>query len=96
VWGNLEEEFELPEPVSSSSVVFDFQNNIFKTQLSTLDINGNLINTDPLFIEPRESNFSLDTLSPAQNIGLQLNYIFDLEGKPRDSQPDLGALERVD
>jgi hypothetical protein len=96
VWGNLQEEFELPEPLPTSLANFDFQNNIFKTQLSTLDINGNLINTDPLFIEPRESNFSLDTLSPAQNTGLQLNYIFDLKGQSRDSQPDLGALERID
>ncbi len=94
VWGNLEEEFELPEPVSSSSAIFDFQKNLFKTQLSTLNINGNLINIDPLFIEPRESDFSLDTLSPAQNAGLQLNYLFDLQGKSRDLQPDLGALER--
>ncbi len=94
VWGNLEEELELPEPVSSSLAVFDFQNNLFKTQLSALNINGNLINIDPLFVEPRESDFSLDTLSPAQNVGLQLNYLFDLQGMSRDSKPDLGALER--
>ena len=63
-----------------------------------------IFNEDPLFIkkyQSRISDYQLDTLSAAQNVA---NPAFsgavptDLTGKSRlsDSQPDLGAYERVD
>ena len=96
IWGSLEDEVSLPEPLTDFDAIYDFQNNIIRTSITDLDINNNLINIDPLFIDPFERNFALDTLSPAQDAGQSLGILFDLEGKNRDSKLDIGAFERLD
>jgi len=91
IWGSLNEEVVLG---SSGEAGFNLNitNSIIRTQQ---EINGeNINNTDPLFVNPREYNYSLDTLSPAKDSGVDLGIIEDYEGKDRDAQPDLGALER--
>lgn len=78
-----------------------FSNNLYKaTQdpaFSTLT--ANLKNLDPLFDSVntgnRYFNFRLQTKpSPAINKGIPAGIITDLDGKPRDSQPDMGAYEK--
>lgn len=96
VWGSLTDEIQFPDPDPNFAAVYDFQNNILRTTISALDINGNLLNVDPLFINPFEANYQLDTLSPAQNAGIDIGITTDLEGKTRVSNPDLGAYERID
>jgi len=96
VWGSMEEELLLPDPDPNFAAVYDFQNNILRTTITSLDINGNLLNVDPLFISPFERNYQLDTLSPAQNVGLSIGIMTDIEGKNRVDAPDLGAYERID
>jgi len=58
---------------------------------------GNLYG-DPLFVAPAwgtEGDYHLQEGSPAINAGLtQGAPTDDLEGRPRDAQPDLGAYER--
>ena len=50
---------------------------------------------DPLFIDPSENNYQLDTLSIAEEFARPLpNLAFDLVGNPRDPDtPDAGAYE---
>ena len=91
---SLREEFELPEPDPNFTAILDFQSNIFRTELTSFNVNGNLINTDPRFLDAFEGKFSLDTLSPAKDVGIDLGILRDIEGKLRDAQPDLGAFER--
>ena len=56
---------------------------------------------DPLFVDPYEYNYELDSLSPAQNIGKKEYselFPFDLNKHSRtsDEGPDLGAFERIE
>jgi len=57
---------------------------------------GNIY-ADPLFISPawgKEGNYHLKSGSPAANAGVYTSSIYDdLEKRPRDNQPDLGAYE---
>lgn len=54
---------------------------------------------DPLFLNPSEDDYHLDSLSVAEGIALPIRFPLpiniDLEGKQRDpNNPDAGALER--
>ncbi len=78
-----------------------FSHNLYKaTQdpaFSTLT--SNLKNLDPLFDSVntgnRYFNFRLQTKpSPAINKGIPAGILTDLDGKPRDSQPDMGSYEK--
>jgi hypothetical protein len=78
-----------------------FSHNLYKaTQdpaFSTLT--ANLKNLDPLFDSVntgnRYFNFRLQTKpSPAINKGIPAGILTDLDGKPRDSQPDMGSYEK--
>ena len=50
----------------------NLQQNTSSTTQSGFNGNGNLINADPLFINPRQGNFKLNENSPAKNKGLSL------------------------
>jgi hypothetical protein len=56
---------------------------------------------NPRFKSPEDKNFSIDTLSPAYQAGLNLIPQFpvlanDLFGQPRSIMPTLGAIERIE
>ncbi len=93
LWGSLREEL-LVSNSEQSIVNIVFNNNILKTELAAF-IEGNSIE-NPKFFDPQEYQYQLDTLSPAKDVGLLLPIITDLEGKTRDTQPDLGAFERIE
>ncbi|MGK7389212.1 MAG: right-handed parallel beta-helix repeat-containing protein [Candidatus Cyclobacteriaceae bacterium M2_1C_046] len=94
IWGDLSDEIILSE-VEDEVFEVNFLSNILKTTLNTFETQ-NYINIDPLFIAPQEYNYSLDSLSPAIDQGIVLPEIkTDLEGKMRDNNPDLGALEVI-
>ena len=95
VEGNMEDEVAIDLGGGTSST-FVFNNSMFRTTLESLDTLGNILNEDPLFIDPFAYNFRLDTLSPAKDQGMQLNVLNDLDGNPRDSLPDIGAYERIE
>ncbi|WP_027002003.1 choice-of-anchor Q domain-containing protein [Hugenholtzia roseola] len=97
-WGNLPEEFIFYTQPNADFLI-QSQNNLFKTKENTTFENtenfNNLFNQDPKFINPAAQDFALDSLSPALNKALPLDFIFtDFLGKPRPSNPDIGALER--
>lgn len=52
------------------------------------------VSTSPSFIDTTNNDFHLGSGSPARNAGLTgLGYPYDLEGKPIDSTPDMGAIQ---
>jgi hypothetical protein len=78
-----------------------FRNNLYKAvrdPVSTVFTN-NIKNQDPLFdsiqVSARFFDFRLNkNPSPAINKGLNTGLATDLEGKPRDAEPDLGSFEK--
>jgi len=95
IWGVLENEISLSASQQANFTILT-GNNILKTDLTDIFETQNILNLNPKFLQPRTGNYRLDTLSPAIDAGVELGYPFDLRGKPRDQQPDLGAFERIE
>lgn len=96
VYGDKENELAF-NFIGGSRVILSIAHNLLKTSDQNLDINNNLLNQDPLFVDPVQYNYHLDSLSPAQNQGSP-DYAteFDIGGNPRIELPDLGVWERQD
>lgn len=100
IWGSLEDELTIEKKSTAVSVI-DIKNNLIKTTQSGFNGNGNLINSDPLFINARQGNFKLNENSPAKNKGLSLSshpyfsgYLSkDLLAKERLFPSELGCYE---
>jgi hypothetical protein len=93
IWGSLQEELTISNTEDRGDVEVIFKSNTIRTSSDTLKKN-NLINIDPLFLEPSDYNYQLDSASAAINAGIELPGITtDLEGKTRQNGPDLGAFE---
>ena len=78
-----------------------FDHNIYKVtnEIAESLLIGNIKNEDPLFdsIDVNKSYYDFHIglkPSPAINQGVQAGVPFDLDGKPRDSEPDLGCYEK--
>ena len=95
VWGSLKEEIIFSD-AGEQRFELNLSNNIFKSNDALISGSNNILNEDPKFLDPRNYNYSLDTLSIAKDTGAQLGILQDLEGKPRDSKPDIGAFERIE
>jgi len=96
-WGDFVDEllFSISE---ESNLELYTSNNILKTSLEFLDTNDNQLstNTDYMgFRDPYNYDFSLDSLSPAINMGIDIGIEIDLPGMTRDSLPDIGAFEFI-
>jgi hypothetical protein len=62
--------------------------------LAELNTAGNILNTDPLFVNLLEDNFKLGDNSPAKGKGTFVNVSTDLTEKSRSvSAPTIGAYE---
>ncbi len=95
IYGNLGDELLLSITAETNSQV-TLSNNLIRTTEESFEAGGNILNEDPKFIDAREFNFRLDTLSPAKDAGLVIGILTDLEGKTRDEKPDIGAYERIE
>jgi hypothetical protein len=78
-----------------------FDHNIYKVKTDPTDasLNNNVKNEDPQFdsvdVVKRYYDFHINLKpSPAINAGVFVGVNFDLDGKPRDAQPDLGSYEK--
>jgi hypothetical protein len=93
IWGPSSDEIEL---LNDGGMVFtlDMTNNLFKTTNSSYSGFSNILNEDPLFINPELFDYRLDTLSPAINAGTDLGIAIDLLGSARSTPPDIGAYEK--
>ncbi len=94
VWGQMNEELFFDNTGGNELSIF-ISHSILKTE-QAFDINNNILNLDPKFMDVRDFNFRLDTLSPAKDKGQELMIINDLEGNLRDNLPDIGAYERIE
>jgi len=94
IYGDQEEEV-LFNFIDGSRVVLSIANNLLKTSNQDLEINQNILNENPLFIDPADYNYKLDTLSPAQKVAADEYLIpFDIGGNIREVNADLGVWER--
>jgi hypothetical protein len=102
VWGNLPSEFVIDKKSANTALTSVIKNNLFKTTENNYIVSGNFINTDPLFIQPFNGNFNLNTNSPALNKGINLRTDFyydsflkrDLHNKERFFPSELGSYEK--
>jgi len=94
IWGALENEVILSNS-GEEQFTLTMSNNLIKTNDGSFVGFGNILNQDPLFIDPEKFNYRLDGLSPAIDGGLPIGILSDLEGNTRDSLPDIGAYERI-
>ena len=98
MYGSQDDEFDT-EFTAGPDTSYIFNNSILKTKRYN-DVNYNecLFNTNPKFVN-RESDYHLDTLSPAIGLGNPkystglLQY--DLDGVDRGNKPDAGAYQYI-
>jgi len=95
IWGSEEEELLISE--SGQAVVDkDFVSGILKSKGGFLDFFASQEANFPGFTNPFLFDYSLDTLSPAKDKGTDIGVFIDLNGTPRDVNPDIGAYERIE
>lgn len=93
VWGPANDEIII-ENTSEDDFNLLMTNNILRTTNPSFDGFNNILNQDPLFVEPSAFNYSLNEGSPAIKSGKDLGFSIDLLGKTRISPPDIGAYEK--
>jgi hypothetical protein len=92
---------------SDNNIFYPEQNGFIKisgNQYNTLaevqneaDLDLHSLNSDPLFVNPENENFSLETYSPAINAGINLNIDEDIYGQavPVAGVTDIGVAENT-
>jgi len=93
IWGPSSDEIII-EQLSGNEFNISMANNLLRTTDSFYSISNNIINLDPLFIDPALYNYQLDANSPAIDAGVNLGISLDLTGNPRVEPPDIGAYEK--
>lgn len=93
VWGALPEEVGFAQ-TSAASFVQSFSNNLLKSAPNATVYNAsNLLEIAPAFANTQRLNFNPAATSPLVDAGANLGVARDLNGKPRDAKPDIGAYE---
>ncbi|WP_155975677.1 hypothetical protein [Daejeonella oryzae] len=100
VWGSLDNELQIDKK-NTLPLNIRLQNNLIKSNNASFTENGNLLNTDPQFEDPRKENYHLKVLSPAINKGISLtgdpyfhSYLFqDLSAISRTFPSEQGCYE---
>lgn len=101
IYGAIDDEISLVK-IDGTQFNYQFQNCLLKSNSSLYSkdpaFSGSIFNEDPKFLNIDKNNYSIDSLSPAKNIGdknIATQFPNDLNGVSRleDEGPDLGALE---
>jgi len=98
IYGSLDDEIAFNEDPEGKKVTNKtVKNNLIKTQIEGLNVNGNLINADPLFVDVFNNNYEITGPSPCNQAGASIvNFKFfqDLKGLSRNIvKPSIGAYE---
>ncbi len=101
IWGELVDEFSIEKKGTQTIVAAVVKNNLIKTTNNKYNADGNLLNTNPSFVNPEKGNFRLNKTSNAINKGFNLSNDFyfnsyllkDLENKIRLFPSELGCYE---
>jgi hypothetical protein len=97
VYGGEIEEIT-PDKDDAALFEYTFDHCLLKTAQNVNDpthYTATFANQDPLFIDPANYDYRIDTLSPAIGKGIPMGVDFDIEGVFRGSAPDLGAYQFV-
>ncbi len=95
IWGDLSEELVMGE-LEGAAFNIELKNNLIKSPDASLEVNGNILNEDPLFVFPREYDYHLEELSPAISKAVMSLISSDLDNVDRGATPDIGAYEWVE
>lgn len=92
LYGNAREEinFDVGHVPESSLLL---RHNLLKTEIDELDINNNILNKNPRFVNAAAYNFRIDSVSPARSAGFFNGTSTDFTGSLRRNPPDIGAYE---
>lgn len=101
VWGNLLHEFVIDKKSPITTITAIIKNNLLKSNELSYSNTGNILNTDPLFVNPFLGNFNINKNSPGVNKGLDLandayfNLFIkkDLRNSARIFPSELGCYE---
>jgi hypothetical protein len=98
IYGSLDDEIAFNEDPEGKKVTSKtVKNNLFKTQLEGLEVNNNLINADPLFVDVFNNNYEISGPSPCNQSGASIvsfKFFQDLKGLSRNIvKPSIGAYE---
>jgi hypothetical protein len=101
IWGNLKDELVIDKKTPNTVLIANIKNNLLKNSTTTYDLNGNISNADPSFVNTEKGNFKLNATSPAKNKGYNLSadayfgsYLNkDLNNKTRIFPSELGCYE---
>jgi hypothetical protein len=95
IYGERANEIETARAFGSSATFgYVFDHCLVKADTFNTGLQNCIKNRRPLFRDVEEYNYATDSSdSPAVNAGTQSSISTDILGRPRDSQPDLGAYE---
>lgn len=101
IWGSLLNEFVLAKKSTATVLKAILKNNLLKNNEAIYANNGNILNVDPLFLNPQLYNFRLHERSPVLNKGVDLSTdpyypLFlkkDLNNQTRIFPSELGCYE---
>jgi hypothetical protein len=97
IFGTLDDEIVLDLHAGTTPDFAQIENCLVKTKLyaNILNVNNNILNQNPLFVNPRQSDLNISSNSPASGKGKALipEILVDLAGKSRPNPPAIGAYE---
>ncbi|CAH0199297.1 MULTISPECIES: hypothetical protein [unclassified Pedobacter] len=101
IWGNLTNELDIQKK-TAAIVQFNLWSNLIRSNNSAYSNNGNILNTDPLFINQDLEDFRVSSGSIVRKKGTDLStdpYFFDYlnhdaKGNARISPSTLGSYEK--
>lgn len=94
IYGSLEEEFLINNNTAGLPITTPvIQANLIRTKQTSLGINGNVLNKDPLFENYLTYDFKIKQNSPAKNTGIQTNIAVDIKNNARSNSPSMGCWE---
>jgi len=93
--GSKNEEVELAKYFNSTATWnYSFDNCLMKLDTFNTGLNNIVRNQNPMFEDVETYNYAPDSvISPLVNRGVNIGVLFDIFGKARDGNPDLGAFE---
>ncbi|WMJ72271.1 choice-of-anchor Q domain-containing protein [Cytophagaceae bacterium ABcell3] len=91
IWGDRSEELVKNQSADYPFNV-DIRHSLIKSE-SMSEGDGNIINEEPEFKNPKDRNFKLQEGSPAKGAGKNTGITTDLVGNSRKPTPDMGAFE---
>ncbi len=95
IWGEGAEQLFISD-ADDATIDTTLVSNIIKSEMKWTNNFTSQERNFPGFIDPFTFDFQLDSLAFARDKAVESLILDDLKGVSRDSQPDIGAFERID